>query len=163
MGTSKEKKVIVCVLGIQQYEEYENSIEMVASGKYYEKNGKKYITYKERLNSESEDTTTTIKIDGKQVSIIRFGSINFTMTFELNKKYTTYYDTIEGALLISVFTKHINIDLKDGEGKIDIVYSLEMNHVSMGINSFNIKIYTSNEGENIPLHKYNEESVHMNS
>lgn len=158
-----DKKVIVCILGIQQYEDYEDSIEVVAPGRYYVKNDKIYITYKERLQDELEDTTTTIKVDGKKVSVMRFGGINSNMTFELNKKHTTYYDTNQGALVVSVFAKHINIDLRDGEGELEIIYGLEMNHTSMGINSFHIKVHSTDEGAHIPLHPYDTDQCPINS
>jgi uncharacterized beta-barrel protein YwiB (DUF1934 family) len=155
-NTTTEKKVLISILGIQRYEDYDNSIEVVAPGRYYEKNNKTYITYKERHEGETEDTTTTIKIDGQKVSVMRFGNINSNMTFELNKKHTTYYDTKQGALVVSVLAKKIHINLQDGEGELEIVYGLEMDHVSMGINSFHIKIHSIEQGgANLPLQHYN--------
>lgn len=158
-----DKKVLVCVLGIQQYDDYEDSIEIVAPGRYYVKNDKIYITYKERLQDELEETTTTIKIDGKKVSIMRFGGLNSNMTFELNKKHTTYYDTHQGALVISVLAKHIHVDLKGGEGEMEIIYGLEMNHTAMGMNSFHIKVSSTDEGGHLSLHPYDTDPYPINS
>ena len=160
---SMEKKIIISILGIQRYEDYEDSIEVVAPGHYCIRNNKTYITYKERHEGENEYTTTTIKIDGKKVSVMRFGSINSNMTFELNKKHTTYYDTKQGALVVSVLAKKINNNLQNGEGELEIIYGLEMDHVSMGINSFHIKIHsTEQEREVLPIQLYSIDEHHVN-
>lgn len=161
-NTSTEKKVIVSILGIQKYEDFEDSIEVVAPGRYYTRNDKQYITYKERFESLEEETTTTIKIDSEKVSVMRFGGLHSNMTFQLNKKHTTYYNTDQGALVISVLAKKMQIDLQDGEGEIEIIYGLEMDHISMGVNSFHIKIHSPEKNrEIIPLQPYDTNEIPM--
>ncbi|NLK22012.1 MAG: DUF1934 domain-containing protein [Epulopiscium sp.] len=155
-NTQKGQKVILSILGTQKYEGHEDAVEIVAPGYYYIKNNKEYLTYKEE-NEDKEDTVTTIKIDNGKVSVMRFGGINSNMTFELNKKHTTYYDTSQGALVISVLAKKINTDLYEGEGEIKITYEMEINHASMGINFLNIKINsTVNQERTIPTSCYLE-------
>lgn len=157
------KKVIVSVVGIQKYEDDEDSIEVVAPGQYYKKNNKEYITYKERNEDKTQDTLTTIKVDEDKVSVMRFGGINTNMTFELNKKHTTFYDTNQGALTVSVFTKKINIGLDEGKGEIEIMYELEIDHVSMGTNQFHIKVHsTDNKDLRIPVQEFISDEIFIN-
>jgi uncharacterized beta-barrel protein YwiB (DUF1934 family) len=143
------KNVIVSVLGIQQYEDQSDSIGIIAPGQYYQKTSKHYITYKESDQNDSKEITTTIKIDGQKISVMRFGTNNSHMTFELGKKHMTYYDTPHGCFTISVLAKEIRIDLQDGEGEIYVLYELEFDNISKGTNSFQIRIQAGEHNKKI--------------
>ena len=141
----KGRKVLVFITGIQKYDDHDNSIEVVSPGKYYIKDNKQYITYKERNEGSSQDILTTIKIDDNKISVMRFGGINTNMTFELNKKHTTFYDTEQGALTVSITAKKINLTLDEAEGEIEVNYELEIDHILMGTNLLHIKVYPTDK------------------
>lgn len=144
------QKVILSITGIQKYDDFDNSIEVVAPGKYYIKDNKQYLAYKERNEGASQDILTTVKIEHDKISVMRFGGINTNMTFELNKKHTTFYDTEHGALTVSVTAKKIRVELDEEEakGEIEVVYEFEIDHMLIGINILYIKMHPTSENEN---------------
>src|SRR5699024_6192835 len=85
---SNKKKVIITIKGstLQEDQTAEDIIELITQGEMYKKSKSDYIIYKESEVSGLEGTTTTLKIDGNKVSVIRLGTTNSHMTFEKGKK-----------------------------------------------------------------------------
>ncbi len=136
-----QKNIMIMLVGMQVLNHGEtDTMEMMVSGTYYEKNNKQYITYKESQMTNLNNTTTTVKWDGKKVTIIRFGDTQSNMIFELNRKHVTYYDTPNGCFTVSTMAKEIKVDLVQGEGEIHVVYALELDNMSIGVNSFQMTI-----------------------
>lgn len=134
------KDVIVLIKGIQTEMLEAEEIELVTTGQYVEKNGKIYITYIDSNIEEKQETKTTIKLQEDQISILRFGGVNTHMVFELNKTHITHYETPYGVFEISTLTKKINVDKLDDYMEINVEYNLNINHMSMGLNTFTITV-----------------------
>ena len=62
------------------------SIELRTEGYSYLEGDCACLTYEESSIYGLEGTTTTIKVCGNQVSIIRLGTLNSVMDFELNQR-----------------------------------------------------------------------------
>lgn len=137
-----KKDVLVIVTGMQISMDNPDGeeIEIITPGQYFEKNGKKYITYKETEISGSEGTTDTIKIEDNKVTVMRHGTNSSHMIFQLGKKHMTHYNTPFGTLLLGMTTTSIHINMKEERGDIEVKYNLEVNHVLMGSNTLYIKI-----------------------
>lgn len=103
-----------------------NEIEFFVEGNYVVKNDYIYITYKESPISGMEGTTTTLKISANSLSILRFGTYNSKLEFRRNEKTLTNYQTPYGNIPITITTKLLEIDLRQGEkSNIHLKYSLE--------------------------------------
>ena len=123
-----------------QYNEYgeKNEIIVEATGTLYEKKDNKYVIYKEI--EEGQETTTSIKIEDKKVTIKRFGEINSTMTFEEGKNQSSNYMTPQGMFIVQTNTNKLVLNQ---ENNIDIVidYNIEISEMFRGRNEIKIKIY----------------------
>lgn len=129
------KDVLISISGLQFEVNSEEPVEVVSVGEYYERNGKRYLVYEEMqmddVNSR-EMTKNTIKIAKNQVDIIKKGTNNVHMIFELNKKNITYYNTPYGDLLIGLYTTALAVSEEEEEItlNLDYVLSINSNHVS---------------------------------
>ena len=140
-GLHMKKDVIITIKGLQTYEEQEpDSVELVTSGRFYQKDGNYYLTYKESELTGLGSTTTTMKIEKDKVTIMRFGDTRSHMIFEEGQKHVSYYDTGIGALTVGVSTRQINKILGEHGGKVEIDYSMEVNNSLTGENAFCVNI-----------------------
>lgn len=136
------KEVKLTIKGYQTSLEGEkNNIEMVTEGKFYKKNGVYYIVYDESELTGMEGSTTTLKIEGKKVSLKRFGNNNSKLTFEKGQKHTSEYETLYGFMPIEVVTSDVDVDISDsGKGKISLVYRLDISGVLESSNKLSIEM-----------------------
>ena len=102
--------------------------EIIISGRYYKKNGKRYLRYEEILPDESGVTKNTVKISSDAVDILKDGPVNTHMLFQKNQKTNSYYYTPFGNLLIGLNTEHINILETDTSLLVEVRYGLELNN-----------------------------------
>lgn len=117
-----------------------NKLELVTEGKYYKKGELYYVTYKESEVTGMEGTTTTLKVHNNVVTLLRFGVVNNQFIFEEGQKHISYYDTPNGAFMIGVQTKSINVDIDDTGGEIKVDYLLEMDNKKLGENDLYMHI-----------------------
>jgi uncharacterized beta-barrel protein YwiB (DUF1934 family) len=135
------KKVIISVKGIQTADNQEtNQLELVTEGKYYKKGDTYYITYKESEVTGMDGTTTTLKVNGGVVTLMRFGAVNSQFIFQQGQKHVSYYDTSYGAFTIGVFTNNMNINVNDNGGDIQVDYEMEIDNHKTGMNDFRMHI-----------------------
>ena len=128
-----KKDVIITMRGLQSFEDTDNdSVELVTSGRFYEKGGSYYVSYKETELTGLGDTTTTVKIEDDKVTVIRFGDLQTHMIFEEGQKHISYYDMGFGALTVGVSTKSIDKNLNESGGRMKIDYAMEINNAVAG-------------------------------
>lgn len=139
-----KKKVWLKITGQQRIDQDEKpeTIELMTEGEIYHKNNSHYIVYKESEVSGMEGTTTTLKIDGDQVSIIRLGTNNSHMVFQRGKRKRDHYTTPYGDLLISMLTKDVSIQYnEEGEPSlISLDYILDIQGMQGSENTLEVEI-----------------------
>lgn len=136
-----KKDVIITIKGLQNYEDQDDdSVELVTTGRFYQKEGNYYITYKESELTGLGSTTTTLKIENDRITVLRFGDTRTHMVFEEGQKHISYYDTGAGALTVGISTKRINKMLSEKGGRVMIDYSMEINNSLTGENAFDINV-----------------------
>ncbi|MBE5961038.1 MAG: DUF1934 domain-containing protein [Lachnospiraceae bacterium] len=129
------KEVLVSISGLQfELDEKETeAIEVICPGEYYFRNGKHYIIYEELIEEEGIHAVTkcTLKITDKQVDLVKKGTSNVHMVFELGKNHMTYYNTPFGDLMMGITTTDISLT-KEGEDfttlLADLSYALDINY-----------------------------------
>ena len=147
------KNVMISVTGNQMYDHQGASrLEFITEGKYYKKGNSYYVSYKESEVTGMEGTTTTLKISGDVVTLMRFGSVNSQLIFQKGHKHLSYYDTAYGAFTIGVFANNVDVRVDDNGGEISIGYQLDMDNGRFGENDFHMYIreigQSCNQSEN---------------
>ena len=120
--------VLVSIKSIQRnYEGEDTSIELVAPGKYYERNGVKYIIYEESSINGLEGTKTTIKVYPRSIVLIRSGSVRMRHEYILGEEKETDVDLGFGLVTLKVKTHEMKVAVKEGVGDIHLGYDLAIN------------------------------------
>ena len=136
-----KKDVYISIKGSQAYEDDQNKMEVTTSGKFYDKDGKYYVSYVEGELTGMEKCNTTIKVspDGT-VTMMRHGQTNTHMIFEKDKCHIGHYETPYGDFTISVTANKIDVSLDENGGNIDIDYIMDINNVARSRNGISLTI-----------------------
>lgn len=138
-----KKKVWLRITGEQSVDhEKPEVIELITEGELYNKNKSDYILYKESEMSGMEGTTTTVKINEDHVSIIRLGTTNSHLVFKKGQKKLNRYDTPHGQLLLSIFTKDLDIQYNKEHQPVSVHldYQLSIEGAGRSENTLEIQI-----------------------
>ena len=121
------KDVIIGISGLQfTGEENSDSLEMIAPGEYYYKNGKHYIKYEEGIEGFSETNHNLVKIDQTRLELTKKGLTNLHMIFEENKKNLSCYQTPFGSLMMGIETGVLEIKEEADQILVRMEYVLEI-------------------------------------
>ena len=136
-----KKDVYISIKGSQDYGEDKDGMELTTAGKFYDKDGKYYLSYAEGDFSGMEKCKTTLKIspDGT-VTMMRHGQTNTHMIFEKGKCHIGHYETPYGDFTISVTANDINVSLDENGGNIDIDYIMDINNISRSRNGISLTV-----------------------
>lgn len=141
-------KVVVTVIGTQKDETGEESrVELTTVGTSYEKNGIRYVTYKESEVSGMEGTTTLIKLYANHFSLIRMGAVEQKQDFIPGETSHSHYITPFGSVEMCVCTKRVEIVLATGVSSIEVTYELEINGQWQSSNTLSVKIREEEQNE----------------
>ena len=136
-----KKDVYISIKGSQSYDDDKNHMEVTTAGKFYDKDGKYYVSYVEGELTGMEKCNTTIKVspDGT-VTMMRHGQTNTHMIFEKDKCHIGHYETPYGDFTISVTANDVNVSLDENGGNIDIDYIMDINNVARSRNGISLTI-----------------------
>lgn len=142
-----ENKYIISVTGIQEIDGEKDKIEVITTGDYIEKNGHRYIKYKEYDAEDpnvSLDTVVKIESDNK-VSIIRMGDRPSRLILEKDVRHQCHYSTVMGDLMMGVYTSEISNTLTDNGGDLVAKYQLDFFADLVSDNEFHINVKKKEE------------------
>lgn len=132
--------VKIHVIGIQSdLSDEDESIELITTGSWYQKNNKHYLLYTDTTLLDSVETKTRVSFDEKTVSIIRNGGTNTHLVFENGECHIIPYETPFGLFEMVSTTKSIVILQSESFIDLKVVYHLELNQMDMGLNTFHIR------------------------
>lgn len=121
------KQVLVSVKSIQRDRDGEDTVvELISSGRYYERQGVKYIIYNESEVTGLEGVKTTIKVYPNSVVLLRTGDVNMRHQYVLNEKHESVYQTPYGQLHMAVYTHEFNVSVQDGIGSVHLGYDISV-------------------------------------
>lgn len=138
------KDVIISIRGTQRSyrpgEEGEKpeSVELVTDGSYEYGMDSSWFTYLESEITGMEGTVTTFRVEPGLVTLTREGSVNSQMLFQKGRKHVFLYDTPFGAMTMGVDTQQLRTETGEHGGRLDIVYSVDVDNVPLGRNTFRI-------------------------
>ena len=122
------KDVLVSVRGTQFIGgSDDDSIEIITSGSYYNKDGRHYIIYEESVEGVDTPTRNVIKVTPDKIEVAKRGIVESHMTFECGKKNMANYVTPMGLIVLGLTTTSMQAEEQEDSFHIRIEYSLEMN------------------------------------
>lgn len=121
------RDVLVSVKGTQLLGEEGDTIEIITTGTYYEKNGRHYILYDEAIEDIGDVTNNIVKISEDKVEVIKRGIVDSCLTFEKGKKHKANYVTPIGLIMLGITTSVLDFKREEDAIYLHMDYSLEMN------------------------------------
>lgn len=117
----------ITIRGRQFYEdEDQGEICLSALGTYREKDGTRFIMYKEYdEENASEYRTAMLKVEPGVVTMSRSGS-STRLILEKGRRNLCLYDTGFGLLTVGVYTSQLDVDLDETGGTLEITYTLDV-------------------------------------
>mgnify|MGYP002516869935 CR=1 FL=1 len=135
-----KKDVLVTVIGSSDLDPDE-ALEVVTPGRFYEKDGKKYIIYEEsELTGFSRGVKTTLKINGQTLTMSRNGKGGTNMVFESGKTHLGHYETPYGSFTVSTTTDTLDIAIGETEGSIKVNYFVDVNNIPQSENELSVHV-----------------------
>ena len=137
-----EKKVIIFVKSHQHYEGAEpEDMELISEGLMdTAEDGTVTLTYEETELTGLEGTTTQLHIAGPRVTLLRQGSVNSQMIFEVGRKHLSMYETPYGSLAVGVDTRRLKNTVGEGGGELEIDYAIEIDNLLAGKSLFRLNV-----------------------
>lgn len=128
-----KKDVLISVTGIQQYvDQKPDCVKLVTEGTLVQEENRYILTYQESELTGLEGTQTTIQVEGDQVMMLREGTVNTQMVFQLGRRHFGFYHTPYGDLFVGVNPHHVMAELTAEGGEIELDYELELDHALVG-------------------------------
>lgn len=142
----RKMPVLLYIQGEQHYDGVDpDSVELMTEGTMEVEGDTYRLTYQETELTGMEGTTTTFEVRGPQVILTRAGGVNSQMVFEEGQQHTSLYETPHGELPIDVQTSHLHHTLSEQGGRMEIRYSIAVEHTVAGRNRFKIRIRRKHE------------------
>ena len=137
------KEVMIKITGQQiSRDAGEDTMEFVTEAKLYSRGGSLYLLYDESELSGIPGCRTRLRFKDGTVQLKRYGEgtgLGSEISFEKGKRYTGLYDTPVGPLEIEILTNELENTLsEEGEGQLDIDYSVSLKGLTEGRNRLNI-------------------------
>ena len=140
------KDVLLSIRGLYtEGDEGEDSIETLAPGDFYEKQGAYYIFFEEIIDDNTGVTKSRIKYSDKSFELTRKGEVSVHLLFEEGKKTLNTYQMPFGNLVVGLDTKRIEMIETEEEIKISIDYAMEINYQQVSDNSIEVVIKSVKE------------------
>lgn len=123
------KEVLLSIRGLQIAQDNQSdTVEVIAPGEYYFRNGKHFFLYEEVEEGQQKTTKNIIKVTNDYMELTRKGVVNVHMIFERNKKNVTYYYTPYGSLLIGIDAHKVEVREEENQMVVEVEYALEVNN-----------------------------------
>lgn len=135
-----KKRVIVTVKSVQMINGEDEVIELISPGKFYKKGNIFYVIYEETELSGMQGTTTTLKIEEKCVTLMRFGTTSTCMRFEEGVKSRVLYKVPYGMVEFTIKPESIEVDVNEDGGEVHLYYGLKAAGHQTSTNELHIKI-----------------------
>ena len=133
------KDVLVSIKGTQILDGEKDTVEMITTGTWYEKNGKQYLLYEESYEEVQVTTKNTLKISPELIEVSKKGVVSSKMIYELGKKHMSNYMTPMGMIVLGITTGDIFVEADADTLRVEIRYAMEMNGQFVSNNTMEIQ------------------------
>ena len=136
------KNVMIRLTSVQRDESGEDEkISLETPGIYGEEEGYSFVTYEETGLAGLEGTTTKLVCYPRRAVLSRSGNFLYEQEYVVGKTMKSYYDTPMGPLDLIVTTKEFTNTVVNGNGKIRIVYDVELEGIFKHLNEIIIDVW----------------------
>ncbi len=143
MSAANARDVLLSIHGLQRDEDgEEQDVELTTAGKLYEEDGAVCLSYVESEMTGMEGVQTTFRIEDGKITMLREGALQSTMTFVEGERSESLYDLGFTALLLRVSAKRVRAELGDGEGRLELHYSVELERTMIASHNYLIQYHT---------------------
>jgi uncharacterized beta-barrel protein YwiB (DUF1934 family) len=121
------------------------TFELTAFGRYYKKNGSRFLQYEEE--NEAGTVKTIVKMADGEGLILRSGAVKMRLPFRMNKKMRGSYEMPFGTMEMLTLTKGLSQSFDDGSGtgSFDLLYEMKMQ--GSQANTYHLVITFEEEGK----------------
>ncbi|MEA5039267.1 MAG: DUF1934 domain-containing protein [Clostridiaceae bacterium] len=145
-----QKDVIISIYGLQQQEEGSlEPVTLVTTGRYYKRGGHYFVSYDESELTGLDGTHTVVRAGPDRVQVTRTGSYPSQLVFERGRRHLSLYHTDFGDLSVCISTQHIDNQLNDDGGLLDVRYMIEIDNTPTGISHLKLNIQNVNKGASL--------------
>jgi len=138
------KDVLISITGMPDSGDGQpEPIQFSTEGKLFRKNGRYYITYQESALTGMEGITTTMKLEDRQVTLMRNGSLASHMVFQEGEKHWGTYQLEGRTMTVAVSTQRVSHHMGDQGGDVELAYSIEVDHVLATTNTLRMQVRES--------------------
>ena len=136
-----EENVIISIKGSQLYEGQDPDVtELVTAGTLRREQEGYTIAYQETELTGLEGTLTTFQIERGRITLLRMGSVNSEMVFEVGRKHLSMYETPYGALAVGIETRRLKNTVDEAGGDLEIDYAIEIDNLLAGKSLFQLNV-----------------------
>lgn len=135
------RDVILSISGIHTtYGEEPEQVELKTAGKLCRAEGGFDVRYEESELTGMEGTTTTFRLREGRIALVRTGAVEMALEFTPGGASESLYDIGEGALLVRVATRKLELDLDWDGGAFDLDYAVDVENEPLGTISYHIEV-----------------------
>lgn len=121
------------------YGEEPETTKLVTDGTLRKENGILFLSYAESELTGMRGTMTTFRIEKERVTLTRTGTVESVMTFAVGKEDRSLYDIGFGALMITVRTDHIDCEMDENGGFLEVSYAISIEDSAAGTIEYRIE------------------------
>ena len=133
--------VLILIRGTQTSPgEAPETIELTTAGTMERDGDAVILCYQESALTGLAGTTTTFRIEPDRIILERTGTVESRMEFVEGMAGEALYQIEEGALLLRVFAKKLEVDLQKDRGVFHLCYSVEVENTPMGTIDYHITV-----------------------
>ncbi|MEG0441293.1 MAG: DUF1934 domain-containing protein [Oscillospiraceae bacterium] len=138
----QDKNVIISIKGNQSFDDCEPEvIELTTRGQLHDEGDDNFtLSYQESPITGLDGTLTTFQVEKSRITLLRIGTVNSQMVFEVGRRHLSMYETPYGPLAIGISTRRMHSSLNADGGDITIDYALEIDNALAGRNLFEINV-----------------------
>ncbi len=134
------EEVLIEIKSIQKVGDQEENVDVIARGTHSIEDGEHLLEYEEFDGETDDKTQNTIRFKEGKAEVLRKGNMTGNLIFEKGEKNETLYSTPFGDLNMDIITNDIQIDEKDKQINLKIVYELYAQNEKVSDHTINVNI-----------------------
>ena len=136
-----KKNVLILIRGTQTTPGSEpESIELTTAGTMEREGETVTLSYQESPLTGLAGTTTAFRIEPGKITLERTGTVESVMEFVEGQVGESLYRIEEGALLLRVLARKMEVDLQEDSGVLHLCYAIEIENTPMGTIDYHITV-----------------------
>ena len=136
-----KQNVLIQIRGTQTTPGSEpETIELTTAGIMEREGETVTLSYQESPLTGLAGTTTAFRVEPGKITLERTGTVESVMEFVEGQVGESLYRIEEGALLLRVLAKKMDVDLQEDHGVLHLCYAIEIENTPMGTIDYHITV-----------------------